>query len=166
MKKYLYALLTLSLLSLPAMAEEGAHRIGGGAAYWVAIDDIDVDDIDDNGFSYFVSYQYKPGLLGLGIDVEALPDRFGDDSFAPQAYLILGTGIYAGAGVGIIYSDSDFADDPFFSFRAGVNIELLPGLLVDIFGQYRFESEKDLDDSATDIDTDTVFLGGAIRLIL
>lgn len=166
MKNMLFLASLAVLFAVPAFAQDGAHRIGGGVNYWVSVDDVEVDDVDEDGFSYLATYQYKPGVLGLGADVELLPDRFGEDTYAGQAYLILGEGIYAGAGIGIVYADSEFADDPFFSFRAGLNLELLPGLLVDVYGQYRFESEEDLDDSATDIDTDTIYLGAALRLKL
>lgn len=146
-----------------AMAQ-GSHRIGGGVNYWVALDDIEIDDIDEDGFSYLVSYQYRGRLLGLGLDAEMLPDRFGEDAYAGQAYLIVGAGIYAAAGIGIVHTDGDFADDPFFSLRAGLDIEVLPSLRLDISAQYRFNDETDLEDSDTNIDTDTLFLGAALRL--
>lgn len=154
---------------ISARAEvETPHRLGGGVNYWTALDDIDVHDIDDDGFGYVLSYQYKPELLGIGVDVEMLPDRFGEDSFAPQAYLLVGGVIYAGAGIGIIYADEDFAEDPFYSFRAGLDLEVVPQLHLDIYGQYRFESGEDIaaDDSEKNIDTDTIFLGAALRLEL
>jgi len=143
---------------------QGDHRLGGGANYWVAIDDVDTDDIDDNGLSYFVSYQYRGSLIGLEAQVESLPDLFGEDALAPQAYVILGKTLYVSAGAGIIHQDGEFADDPFFALRAGLDIELLPGLYVDVFGNYRFSDEMNLDDAIDDIDTDTVFLGAAVRL--
>ena len=140
------------------------HRLGGGANYWVTVDDIDADDVDDNGFSYLASYQYWPSLIGLELAVEFLPDRFGDDAYAPQAYLLAGSGLYAGAGVGIVNSDGDFADDPFYALKAGLNFELLPSLYLDVAAHYRFESTEDLEDEDTEIDSDTVFLGAAVRL--
>ena len=72
-------------------------------------------------------------------------------------------GIYAGAGIGIINSDGDFADKPFFALKAGVNLELLPSTYVDISANYRFSDKEDLDDKNKNIDTDTVFLGAAFR---
>jgi hypothetical protein len=147
-------------------AQGGNHRIGIGVNYWEALDDIEIDDIDKEGLGYLVSYQYKPSLLGLGVDLEMLPDRFGSDAYAPQAYLLFGGLIYAGAGAGILYTDSEFADDPFFSLRAGLDLSLLPRLSLDIYGQYRFESQQDLEDEETRIDTDTIYLGVAVRLRL
>jgi hypothetical protein len=164
-----YGVILLAWALVGAMnvyAEEGAHRLGVGANYWTALSDIDVNNVNDNGFSYLVSYQYKPGLLGLGLDAEMLPDRFGEDSYAPQAYLLLGKAIYAGAGIGWVYANDEFANDPFFSFRAGLDLEVLPHIHLDIYGQYRFESTQELESDRTDIDTDTIYLGAAVRIAL
>ena len=129
------------------------------------LDDLD-EDFDDNGLSYLVSYQYWAGLIGVELDVELLPDRLDETAIAPQAYLLVGKGIYGGAGIGIINSDGDFADKPFFALKAGVNLEVLPSTFVDISANYRFSDEEDLDDNNKDIDTDTVFLGAAFRFAL
>lgn len=148
----------------PAFSNDNPHRIGVGANYWTAIDDIDTDNLDDNGLSYYVSYQYWPSLIGVEAAYEWLPDHIGDDAMAPQAYIILGSGIYAAAGIGALYIDGEFLDDPFYAFKAGLNLELLPSLYVDISACYRFSERSDLKNDETDIDTDTVFLGGAVRL--
>jgi len=75
-----------------------------------------------------------------------------------------GSAIYAAAGIGIIHQDGDFADDPFFAFKAGLDLEVLPSLYLDISACYRFNSKYDFDDAMDEIDTDTVFLGAAVRL--
>jgi opacity protein-like surface antigen len=155
--------LGLGLMLFSADLQAGEHRIGGGANYWVAVDDIDDDNIDDDGFSYLVSYQHWWDFLGLEVDMELLPDRFGEDAFAPEAYLLFGSTIYAGAGIGIMNSDGDFADEPFYALRAGVNLELLPKVFVDISANYRFNDTDDLKNNESDIDTDTIFLGAAVR---
>ena len=144
------------------------HRLGGGATYWVALDDVEFDQekVDDDGFSFLASYQYWPSLFGLELDVEFLPDRFGESAVAPEAYVLLGRAIYCGLGIGMIYSDGNFADEPFYAIKAGLNLELIPGLYADIYGNYRFNDSADIDREETDIDTDTVFLGAAIRISL
>lgn len=161
-----WILITLLALSfLPAAQAAGrSHRIGAGANYWVAVDDIDVDALNDDGLSYLVTYQWRPTLIGLQADVEFLPDLFGEDAIAPAAYLVAGSAIYAAAGIGIIHQDGDFADDPFFAFKAGLDLEVLPSLYLDISACYRFNSKYDFDDAMDEIDTDTVFLGAAVRL--
>ncbi len=160
-------LLLLSLCLIPALtvqAASKAHRIGAGANYWVAVDDIDLDDVDEDGLSYLVSYQYRATLIGLQADVEFLPKLFGENAIAPAAYAVLGSAIYAAAGVGILNLDGEWADAPFFALKAGLDLEVLPGIFLDISGSYRFHSETDLDDALEAIDTDTVFLGAALRL--
>ena len=155
----------LFAMILPLNAQEHLNRLGGGMNYWVAIDDIS-SETDDDGFSYFISYQRRPALLGWDLALEFLPDRFGDDALAPQFHLILGQGIYAAAGAGWVHQDGSFVDEPFFSFRAGLNFQVVSGLFLDIFGNYRFNEKADLSDSDTKIDTDTVFLGAALRISL
>ncbi|MDZ4199768.1 MAG: hypothetical protein U1E27_10860 [Kiritimatiellia bacterium] len=156
--------LTLAFGWMPARASEGNHRFGLAATYWVALDDIDVNDLDDNGLTLALSFQYRPSLVGLELALELLPDRFGEDAVAPQAYFILGRTLYAAAGVGIVYRDGDFADDPFFAFRAGFDFEIFPAIYLDLFASYRFNDTTDLEDEGEKIDTDTVFLGAAVRV--
>ena len=144
-------------------AAAGENRLGGGANYWVTIDDIDYNNVDENGMGFFASYQYWESLLGFELDLEFLPDRFGDSALAPQAFMLIGRGIYAGFGIGAVYSDGDFADKAFYALRAGFNFELLPGIYTDIYGIYRFNDTAELDNIKEDIDTDTVFLGAAVR---
>lgn len=164
MKKSTIALL-LTLFLLPAAwAANATHRIGAGANYWVAVDDIDIDNIDEDGFSYFASYQYRPTLLGFQADVEFLPELFGKDAIAPAAYILLGKAIYAAGGIGIVNFDGEWADDPFFSFKAGLDLEILPSIFIDISACYRFNSKYDFEDAIDAIDTDTVFLGAAARI--
>jgi hypothetical protein len=159
--------LLLLLWAAPAMAATGdPHRFGGGVNYWVTLEDIEFDDkkVDNDGISYLISYQFWPSLLGVELDLELLPDRFGDTALAPQAYVLFGRSVYIGAGIGIIYSDGDFAKEPFFALRAGLNLELMPGLYADINANYRFNDSAELDDEERNIDTDTVFLGAAVRI--
>lgn len=167
--KNLYVLVCCILLCLFSShaAFAGDHRIGGGANYWVALDDIDTDkDVDDDGFSFYGSYQYWMSMIGLELDVEFLPDRFGDSAIAPQAYALVGKAIYGGIGIGTVYANDEFSDEPFFALRAGLNLEVLPGIFADIYANYRFNDKADLDDEDRDIDTDTIFLGAAVRIAL
>ena len=164
MNKWIVLALAALLLAPLAQAENAAHRIGLGANYWFAIDDIEVDDIDEDGFSYLVSYQYRPTLIGFQADFEYMDDLYNVDAFAPAAYLIIGKAIYAAAGVGIVNFDGGGADDPFFAFKAGLDLELLPSIVLDVSASYRFNAKTDLDDAVHAIDTDTVFLGAAARI--
>lgn len=166
MRSVLLGLLILGLGLFSSELQAGEHRIGGGANYWVTVDDIDDDSFDDNGLSYFLSYQHWWNFLGLEADLELLPDRFDETAFAPQAYLLFGGTIYGAAGIGLMNIDGDFADEPFFALRAGLNLELLPGTFLDVSANYRFNDTEELEDERTDIDADTVFLGAALRFAL
>lgn len=148
-------------------AAESSHRLGIGAHYWVAIESIDDEDFDENGLSWVATYQFKPGLFGIGVDVGWKEKGFGgsaDDVYEPQAYLVVGRGLYGAAGVGWYYTDGDFSRDPFYFFRAGLDLELIGPLSLDIHAVYRFEAWNDLSAEDRDIDTDTVTLGAALRL--
>lgn len=143
------------------------NRIGAGVNYWRTIDNLDNHSFDSEGLSVIGTYQYWPSLLGLELDVEWFDNGFGGSSkdvFAPQALLLVGTWIYAAGGLGYYFTDGDFAQDPFFVLRAGLNLELLPSLFFDFNVNYRFEEWDALQDRDTDIDSDTVMLGAALRL--
>ncbi len=164
MKRLLLMSMILGLAMSAGNLQAGEHRIGGGVNYWVAVEDL--GDSDDDGFSYLLSYQHWWDFLGIEADIELLPDRFGETASAGELYLLLGSTIYGGAGVGWLRADGDFADEPFFAFKAGLNLEMLPSLYLDISANYRFNDSAQLEDDDTDIDTDTVFLGAALRFAL
>ena len=167
MKNAMIVYIVMAMLIFAGDTWAGEHRIGGGLSYWVTVDDIDIDKVDDDGLSFLASYQYwTSDYLGIEIDLELLPDRFGESAYAPEFYVLLGKSIYAGAGIGIVHADGSFADEPFFALRAGLNLELLPRVFVDISANYRFNDTVELKEEDTDIDTDTIFLGAALRFAL
>jgi hypothetical protein len=168
MKRWIFIVLLLSTTATAHNSSAADHRIGGGVNYWVTLEDIEFDSkkFDNDGLAILASYQYWPGLLGLEVGVEFLPDRFGQSAITPEAYILLGRTVYCGLGVGILYTDEDFADEPFFALRAGLNLELLPNLYADIYANYRFNDSAELEGKETNIDTDTVFLGAALRIAL
>lgn len=150
-----------------AAAGIGAHRFGVGANYWKTIDEIDLANVDEDGLSWLASYQYAPaGLFKFELDLEYFPDLGGGSKavWAPEALLLVGGIIYAGAGVGIYHSDGDFGDKPFYMLRAGFDFPVLPFLFLDINANYRFNDWGSL--SGSDLDTDTIRLGAFVRLAL
>ena len=167
-------LLAVAIIGLFAWAQgvraESAHRLGVGANYWTMLDDIDVGNIDKNGVSWLATYQYKPAaLLKLEADLEVFPEGFqGIDgaAYAPEAYLILGSTIYGAVGVGILYADGDFADDPFYALRAGLDLEIIPQFHLDLNVNYRFTEWANANDMTKDINADTMTLGAALRFEL
>ena len=69
MKRILRWTCVLAVLAagLEAPAAAGEHRIGGGLHYWQSLDRLDDDfpdfEVQDDGLSEVVSYQYLAGFL-------------------------------------------------------------------------------------------------------
>ncbi len=157
------------LVCLIVVSAAGAHaggRVGAGVTYWYALEDIDFGDFDRNGASWFLSYQSRGAyLIGWEADFEMMPEGFmasPEKVYAPQAYVIAGTSLYGAAGIGWYYSDGNWADQPFYVLRAGMELTLLPTIYLDLSANYRFTKWGNLKDE--DIDTDTIMLGAALRL--
>ncbi|HET9228781.1 MAG TPA: hypothetical protein VFR31_19030 [Thermoanaerobaculia bacterium] len=165
MKRGILLLTLLTLIAVPAAAD---HRIGFGLHHWQTVDDLadeGFEGIDDSGTSGIVSYQYVPaGLLSLELDLEYFADGFGgstEDAFSPQAYLLIGHGLYGGVGVGVIHSDGE-TSDMFYAAKVGFDITILPKLSIDVNANYRFDDW----DLLGEAETDTVTLGALVRLRL
>ena len=173
MKRSLIALLVASAgflwmaSTVRAQEQERNNQLGVGVHYWTTVKNIDVNAIDRNGFSYLAMYQYHYGWVGIEADLEWFQKGFGgasQDVYQPQAYLILGKVVYAAAGIGGYYTDGKLTDNPFYAFRVGLDIPVLPILHLDINANYRFENWDDLSTDGKSVDTDTVTLGAAARL--
>lgn len=160
-------LLAFGLTAFAAPAAAAEHRLGGGVHYWRTLDEIgdDFDDIDEDGLSALLSYQFVPGgLIKFQVDAEYFEKGFGgteDDAISPQVYVLLGGTIYAGVGAGIIYSDNfdDGESDVFYAARLGLDMTLLPRLHLDINANYRNTEWDQLEEA----DTDTITLGAVVR---
>lgn len=151
-------------------AGDSRHRIGAGVHYWFSVDDIEFDNVKEEGFAWVFSYQYRPlWLVKLEADVEILPEHYGgytDPVYAPQAYVIVGSWVYGGAGIGMLYSDGDFADDPFYRLRAGFDIPVLPRIRLDVHANYQFTEWEHVKALGESLDTDVITLAAAVRLEL
>ena len=170
--KRLISLVAVIILAAaaPVSVVSADSRVGAGFHYWQTIDDIDLDDIDEDGISWLISYKsVQNGLLHIVAELEFLPDNFAgaaDQVYAPEVFLIVGQGLYAGLGTGIYFTDGDFADKPFFVLRAGVDLELLPSIFLDVNANYRFDDWDAISSVHDDVDTDTVTLGASVRIQL
>ncbi len=165
MKRVLVYMLVLICMSAPLLYAQ--HEFGASLHYWTVLDDLDAADFDDSGISYYFNYRYRfYGPLRVELGLERLPDRFGEGVYAPQGFLILGNQIYVGAGLGAAYTDGSFSDEPFYTFKAGISLPLPFWLRFDVSAQYRFNDFADLRDEERSIGTDTIFLGGGLRLTL
>ena len=170
MIKKLAVIIIACLICVSFAQAQDTHRFGAGIHYWRAVDSIDVDNIEESGRVYIFSYQYCPTVLAkLELDVEVFPNELpGIDEtvYAPQILGILGGGIYAGLGIGSMYADGEFADDPFYILRAGIDWEILPNIHADINLNYHFNDFSNIKTVKEDVDTDTITFGAAIRLAM
>lgn len=167
----LAAALGLSILALAAPASAAEHRLGGGVHYWQTVDDLEdegFDEIEEDGRSFVLSYQYVPaGLVKLQLDAEYFEEGFGgatEEALSPQLYLVLGNKLYAAVGVGLTYSDEfeDSWSDPFYAARVGLDLLLLPRTHLDINANYRADAFSELEEA----DTDAITLGAVLRFRL
>jgi hypothetical protein len=147
---------------------EGTTSLGGGVHYNKYVDDIDSDDVDDEAFSYVVALRHSFGfLLGFEADIEVQPEDMTareEDTIIPQAYLYVGKVVYAGAGIGVGYYDGDFADEPNYYLRAGLDLEILPGFYLDVAARYVVQDIEEIEDEIDDnVDTDTITIGANAR---
>ena len=145
--------------------EASAQRIGVGAHYWRTVDSL--DDFDRDGISYRLTFQNSlTPLLHYQLDLERFSRDFADlddPLYAPQFMLLLGRWVYGGAGIGILYSDGDFGNKPFYLLRTGLDIALLPRLRLDVNANYYFSTWRGISSTVDNIDTDTITLGAAVR---
>lgn len=159
-----FAFLTFFLLATFSVHAESTHSVGFGAHYWRVIDDIDDTDFDESGLSYILAYRYDGGLLAFQAELEGFPSDFGTSTeavYSPQLVAVIGDGLYAGIGAGILFSDGEFADSPFFLLRAGFNIVAFGPFVLDLNANYIFTNFDNL--SSSDIDSDTITLGAMLR---
>lgn len=156
-------------LSSPAAAAK--HRLGLGVQFWRALDDFDDEGfsgIERDGIAWVGTYQYDPaGLFKLQLDLEYSPDGFGgsrEPSLSPVAFVLLGSGLYGGVGVGISFSDGfvDNRSDPFWVARLGFDLLILPKTRLDLHADYRARAFDELDN----VKTDGITLGVAVRFRL
>ena len=127
------------------------HRLGAGVRYNAAAESLG-DGFDASGLSYLVSYQFVPTeIFKLEANVEIIPAALtgGEIGFAPQAYALLGSTLYAGLGIGVYYTDGKFQNDPIYNIRAGIDLPL-GSIHIDLNANYRFSDFDQLSDFSTD----------------
>ena len=157
-------------LAPPPAVLAATHRLGAGANYWKTISNIDRQDlsgnIDENGLSWLASYQYVPeGIFKLEVDLEYYPSLGGEKGlWSPEAFVLVGGTVYAGAGIGVYYDGHIFSNAPFYMLRAGIDFAILPFLFLDINANYRFNDWDTLEKK--NLNTDTIRLGAAVRIAM
>ena len=163
--KFFFVVLAFgALVAAPAAA--GEHSLGLGAHFWKTVDEIADDGgfsgIEDDGYALVVSYRYEPGgLVFFQLEVDYYADGYGgstETAYTPMAFIGLGRTWYIAAGVAVTHTD-DFTSDDFYLGRVGWNIDLLPGIGIDISGTYQIDAFNEVDQLRSDATT----LGAVVR---
>ena len=152
-------------------AEGGSVYLGGGAHYWRTINQLkDSNGIDDSGIAYVASIQIAPvKFVRLEGDVEIFPSGFAgatDTSYAPEALVLVGYGLYAGLGIGTVYMPDmpDTWSDPLYIIRAGLNVEALPHIWLDVNANYYFLNWQNIGELQQKVSEDTITFGAQVRI--
>jgi hypothetical protein len=165
----LLGLLVCLGLVLPYSQVVAGQSIGGGIHYHKTLGEIrELDVFDDVSTSWVISYQRDlTTLLRLEVDLEIVEDYGGSDSsfYLPQVYVLLGTGIYGGVGIGLGQLDGEWSDDPFYALQVGVKFPIFLLLNLEIKANYRVMDASVLDDFEEE-DADAITFGAALRLDL
>ena len=145
---------------------ENRHRFGAGIHYWASLEDIIIEEADDDGLAIMLSYQYQIiKFFTIEADLEFMGKGYAGAPktvIAPQIYVLIGRGLYGGAGVGMSYTDGNWANSPFFALRAGVDLEIIPSIYLDLNVNYRSE-EWGFSDFDENIQLKTITLGAMLR---
>lgn len=148
--------------------EAATHRIGGGFHYWRSLESADIEGVDEDGIAALISYQYQMfKFLTFDATLEFSGKGYAGAAqgvIAPQAYVLLGRAVYAGVGAGIQYSDGEFGEQPVLVARAGLDLEILPTIFLDLNAKYRIESWGFAAIEGDELDMTLVTVGAALRI--
>ena len=162
-------LLVASVLVTWVGAAHAGGKLGGGIHYLRNLGDITDDgaiDLNQNSVALIGSYQHALRMFKIEGDVEYVFDYLGtgEAMWEPSAWGLLGLGtlpLYAGAGIGIGYTNDQWQQNPFYALRLGADFTL-SNLNLDVFGTYRFQSDHDLE-TLTGEDLDSVTFAALVR---
>ena len=105
-------------------------------------------------------------LLQFTTKMSLLPPELNSDPdsvLLPQMFIAVGDDLYAGLGTRYLIEDGILIDDPQFSLRAGVDLEILPYIFLDVSADYRFDDWRELKEEDGFLAEDVVW-GGALRI--
>ena len=143
--------------------------LGGGIHYLRTLGDITDDgtiDLNQNSFSLLASGMNDLGLLKIEGQVEYIFDYVGtgNEMWVPSAWLLAGSMVYGGGGIGIGHTDGEWQTNPFYALRAGVNVPL-GSMVLDGYATYLFQSDADLK-NLTGEDLDSITFAALLRFKL
>jgi hypothetical protein len=169
MKRWQGLVVLLMGSTLMAGTANARGSLGAGLHYLRNLGDITdngVNDLSQDSFGLIGSYQLDMRMLKIEGNVEYIFDYVGtgNEMWEPSVYGLLGLGalpLYAGAGIGIGYTNDEWMQNPFYALRAGVNIPLSK-IGLDFYATYRFQSDTDLK-NLTGEDLDSLTFAGVVR---
>jgi hypothetical protein len=166
MKRLLITLLVIvTIVATAGGAFAAGVSVGGGIHYLRNLGDIDESgvDLNKNSIGILGSIMANLAVLKLEGQVEYINDYAGSDEsmWIPQGWALLGSLLYAGAGIGIANFDSEWQDDPFYGLRAGVNLPL-GSMGLDMYGTYLFWNDDAFED-VTGEDLDSITFAAILR---
>jgi hypothetical protein len=167
-------ILLVSLLvvaaAIPASESEELYRL----PTTVTISKLELADLSINEFEQaderqaaVFSLKLNPrNLLQFTTKMRLLPPELNSDPdsvLLPQMFIAVGDDLYAGLGTRYLIEDGILIDDPQFSLRAGVDLEILPYIFLDVRADYRFDDWRELKEEEG-FSTEDVVWGGALRI--
>jgi len=157
--------IALAAMMLPALAGNAlaGASLGAGVHYLHNLGEIEESGFENNSYSVLGSLLWSGPMLKFEAQLEYMFDMMGTDegAFLPQAYALIGGMIYGGLGIGLVNFDGEWADNPFYNLRAGVNLPL-GGLGLDAYATYQFWSDDQLEDLTGD-DLDSITFAAVLR---
>lgn len=113
------------------------------------------------------SFKLNPrNLLQFTAEMDLLPQDLTADPesvLLPQMFVAIGDDLYAGLGTQYLIENGVLIDDPQFSLRAGVDLEILPYIFLDISADFRFDDWRELNEEDALANGEVVW-GGALRI--
>jgi hypothetical protein len=169
MKNVVIAFLAvMTVVATAGTSSAGGVSLGGGIHYLHNVSDIDDNgvDLDKNNLGFVGSIMGRAGFLNLEGQVEYIHSYLGTEEglWLPQAWALLGSAVYAGAGIGIGHFHDEWMSDPFYALRAGVNLPLGP-VGLDMYGTYQFWNSDAFDEVNHD-DLDAITFAALLRFNL
>ncbi len=172
MRKFAIAAIAISMVVAEALAayRGTGFEIGAGATYWYSIDEAKDQSFDRDGLGWMISSRIPlSDFFAIGLEVEQSPDNFvflDKHLYLPAAYAVLGNGVYGAIGFGTYYYDGDFYGDVWYALRVGFKVPLITDALVlDVNVNYRVEEWDGIKEADDYVDTDTLMIGAALRLV-
>ncbi len=169
-KTILFISLIVLIAAMPAVGAEELYRLPTA----VTISKLELMDLRINDFNpaaeqqaAVFSFKLNPrNLLQFKAEMDLLPQDLTvnpESVLLPQMFVAVGDDLYAGLGTQYLIEDGILIDDPQFSLRAGVDLEILPYIFLDISADYRFDDWRELKEEDAFSKEDVVW-GGALRI--